>query len=295
MSILRSILCTLFLLACSTLAMRADVAEDIGRSWKGKAITLRVPDGAEHIRFSSNGEHVGKASEGLWSTDAMIQVESLKVHGRDLQIRGKRVANYFDRQKGSFERGWTEKDVRIDVELPDRSASVEELMPVLAKIFLTGSQQLTDIAPYYWRACLEGGIVQEQVQGRPDWRCQNKVAQRLPVNADSGPMDVPGFGFAYRAGSIVSGAKITAPMGLSTPDPKYPESARQAKYQGTSVLWLIVDRDGKPTNIQVVRPLGFGTDDAAVRAVEKWRFKPAMKGTEPVPVQINVEVNFRLY
>ncbi len=42
-------------------------------------------------------------------------------------------------------------------------------------------------------------------------------------------------------------------------------------------------------------PLGYGLDENAVGAVNRYRFKPAMKaGLEPVPVQITVEVNFRL-
>ncbi len=38
-----------------------------------------------------------------------------------------------------------------------------------------------------------------------------------------------------------------------------------------------------------------GLDQKAIEAVRNWRFSPAMKDGRPVPVQINVEVNFRLY
>jgi hypothetical protein len=38
-----------------------------------------------------------------------------------------------------------------------------------------------------------------------------------------------------------------------------------------------------------------GLDEKALEAVLKYRFKPAMKGSTPVPVMISVEVNFRLY
>ena len=40
--------------------------------------------------------------------------------------------------------------------------------------------------------------------------------------------------------------------------------------------------------------MGMGLDQAAIDAVQTWRFRPAAKNGTPVPVQINVEVNFRL-
>jgi TonB family protein len=38
-----------------------------------------------------------------------------------------------------------------------------------------------------------------------------------------------------------------------------------------------------------------GLDEKALEAVRTWKFTPAMKDGHPVAVQINVEVNFRLY
>jgi outer membrane biosynthesis protein TonB len=50
------------------------------------------------------------------------------------------------------------------------------------------------------------------------------------------------------------GNGVSAPQALYTPNPEYTEEARQAKYQGTVVLWLIVGADGKPRDIRVSRP-----------------------------------------
>ena len=44
-----------------------------------------------------------------------------------------------------------------------------------------------------------------------------------------------------------------------------------------------------------MRSLGLGLDEKALDAVRTWRFEPARKDGVPVAVQINVEVNFRLY
>ncbi len=85
------------------------------------------------------------------------------------------------------------------------------------------------------------------------------------------------------------------PKLLASPDPQYSEPARRAKYQGTSVLWLVIDREGNSRDIRIARPTGFGLDEQAIAAVKQWHFQPAMKDGQPVDVQINIEVNFRLY
>jgi protein TonB len=85
------------------------------------------------------------------------------------------------------------------------------------------------------------------------------------------------------------------PKAISAPDPQYIELARLYKLQGTTVLELTVSTAGKPVDILITRPLGFGLDGQAVAAVRSWKFQPATLKGKPVPVRINVEVNFRLY
>ncbi len=105
----------------------------------------------------------------------------------------------------------------------------------------------------------------------------------------------PGRGGGIGGGIFRVGGGVSAPRALDTPDPDYSEEARKAKYQGTVVLWLIVDPAGHPRDVKVARSLGMGLDQKAIEAVRKWTFEPAMKDGKPVAVQINVEVNFRLY
>lgn len=105
----------------------------------------------------------------------------------------------------------------------------------------------------------------------------------------------PGKGGGMGGGLFRVGGGVSAPRALFAPDPDYSEEARKAKYQGVVVLWLIVGPDGRPRDMKVVRPLGMGLDQKAIEAVRQWKFEPAMKDGKPVAVQINVEVNFRLY
>jgi TonB family protein len=90
------------------------------------------------------------------------------------------------------------------------------------------------------------------------------------------------------------GNGVTAPALLLKVEPEYSESARKAKIAGTVLLFIVVNPDGRASNIRVVRSLEPSLDQKAVEAVSRWRFKPGAKDGMPVPVQATIEVNFRL-
>lgn len=115
------------------------------------------------------------------------------------------------------------------------------------------------------------------------------------VGVGHGPGVGAGSGGGIGGGVYKVGGGISAPQAVSTPDPTYTEEARAAKTQGTCILWLIVDDQGNPRDIRVVRGLGMGLDAKAIEAVKQWKFQPALKDGHPVNVQISVEVGFRLY
>lgn len=90
------------------------------------------------------------------------------------------------------------------------------------------------------------------------------------------------------------GGDVSAPKLVYAPDPEFTEKARKAKHQGVCVITTIVDTDGKPQRIQVVRRLGMGLDKKAMEAVQQYKFTPALRDGKPVDVQVNIEVNFRI-
>jgi TonB family protein len=105
----------------------------------------------------------------------------------------------------------------------------------------------------------------------------------------------PGEGGGTGGGPYSVGGGVSAPIPIYKPEPAYSEEARKAKYQGTVVLWIVVDAQGNVTDCRVVRPLGLGLDEKAMETVRTWKFKPAMRNAVPVPVRVIVEVSFRLF
>lgn len=106
----------------------------------------------------------------------------------------------------------------------------------------------------------------------------------------------PGSGGNYGGGVYQIGGDVVAPKLISSVDPEFTDEARRAKYQGAVIVGLIVDAQGNPQNVHVVRAIGYGLDEKAVEAVRMYKFKPAYKqGKGPVPVSMNIVVNFRIY
>jgi TonB family protein len=87
---------------------------------------------------------------------------------------------------------------------------------------------------------------------------------------------------------------VSAPIPILTPEAKYTDEARRNKVQGVCLVSLIVDAYGMPQNPRIVRAIGYGLDEAALEAVEGYRFRPAMKADKPLPVMMTIQVNFKL-
>jgi len=109
-----------------------------------------------------------------------------------------------------------------------------------------------------------------------------------------GPGAINGSGGGCCDGPYRAGGGVTAPTVLYRVEPEYSEEARKARYQGTVVLEALIRKDGSVDVVQLVRRLGFGLDENAIRALKEWRFRPAMKNGIPVDFTLNVEVRFNL-
>ena len=78
------------------------------------------------------------------------------------------------------------------------------------------------------------------------------------------------------------------------PDPSYTPKARAAHIEGTVELWIVIPPTGVPEDIRVVTSLGYGLDEAAIAAVRKWQFNPALdENGNAVPVYMTIECAFR--
>jgi TonB family protein len=128
---------------------------------------------------------------------------------------------------------------------------------------------------------------QDRTPEAEQFETRSKVIRKTQIEAMSAALSVAGQ--AYRVGGGVS-----APSLIFKVEPAYSEEARAAKIAGPVLLKVVIGIDGRATDMVVLQGLGFGLDEQAVKAIDKWYFKPGVKDGIPVPVQAQIEVNFRL-
>ena len=80
----------------------------------------------------------------------------------------------------------------------------------------------------------------------------------------------------------------------SRPEPGYTREARRVGVQGIVALRVLLAGDGKIDRVRVVRRLPYGLTENAIRAACEIKFKPAMKGGQPVSQWVAIEYGFRL-
>ncbi|HEX7182596.1 MAG TPA: TonB family protein, partial [Thermoanaerobaculia bacterium] len=87
---------------------------------------------------------------------------------------------------------------------------------------------------------------------------------------------------------------VKRPEMLSGAQPRYSETARRARIQGTVILEAVIDQKGRVTDLRVLKSLPMGLDQSALDAVREWRFRPATLEGRPVKVYYTLTVNFQI-
>lgn len=75
----------------------------------------------------------------------------------------------------------------------------------------------------------------------------------------------------------------------------YPEFAKRAGVQGTVFVKAYVDENGNVFKIELVKGIGAGCDEEAIKAVMDTRFSPGMQRMKPVKVMITIPIKFILH
>ncbi len=297
-SMVKRILALVLILAGAAPAQDLSTIEhSLRQSYEKRVLALRNFYSDSQLQYDAAGTLVGTGHIGPWTLSYVV-LNKIKLSQSQLELRGTRVAARIQTEANHVSYIRRSQGVRIVI-ATSATPGEATLRNALDRIFFTPGTNFAPFVPDYWRDLLAGNIVRiEESNGRPAHvGFRNNCP--LGVSADAPPeVDPSGADKIFCGGLTIYHVRtgiVIAPKPLKTPDPKYVEAARQEKYQGTVVLWLVVDQTGHVEMIRIVRALGMGLDDAAVETVRGWLFKPAEFKGKPVAVQINVETNFRLY
>ena len=114
------------------------------------------------------------------------------------------------------------------------------------------------------------------------------------IGPGRGPGLGPGEGGGIGGGVYQPGGAVSTPRLLIEVQPVYSASALERNVHGRVRLSIIVRHDGHTSDIHVVHALDPELDQAAIRAVEQWRFEPGRLGAVAVDVMALVDVDFSI-
>lgn len=84
------------------------------------------------------------------------------------------------------------------------------------------------------------------------------------------------------------------PVPMKTPPPIYPEALKREGGSGVVAVVIVIDEKGAVASAVVAKSSNSGLNEAAIEAVKKWKFKPAVKDGEKVKMRVTIPISFSL-
>jgi TonB family protein len=232
------------------------VKDALKQKYQNQLLALRSPLTGRVQKFDSSGQSLDPPSPGQWLFYGGIYVEKLDVSDDKLSLEGPPVAPTDKKKKGKPVLVPIGKPVKVEIHLDQPLVSADQAQAVMDRVFFQGTEALQHT--------------------KPEYRRSDNAASAGPVY-------------------FIGQKGLKDPQSVYTPDPAFSEEARRAKYQGTAILSVVVDKEGNMSRIRLERPLGMGLDENAMERLKTWRFKPGTYNGQPVAVAMNIEVAFNLY
>ena len=284
--------------------------DELRQQFQGKTVYLRGGYLDYDLRFDQEGRFTGNAPQASY-TLSMFEVDRVHVSKRKVELVGTRFGLHFlgdgpaeDPLSASDKVRITPKKkiVRITIQRADvvkakkekrskdesgsQSAPAPQSGPPLespeasVRTQARANQMLRDALDRVFSL----GLDDKMIASMPDyWRLYYKGVAGKSVYTPANPS-------VLRQNTVDQKARLIT---IFQPDSN--DFAQKAGVAGVALYHVVVGPDGKPAEIAVGRPIGFGLDENAVAAIRKASFQPAVKDGKPVPVLLDLFVQFRIY
>jgi TonB family protein len=262
---------------------------------KNKTLLLRGKYVEKDLSFDAMGNVTGTATPGPFSASA-IHIEKIRLKNATLDIEGRRgvlIDTGISDPVLSSDIRFVLTPAKVRITIVGDAAHPEGLPLLAHKIFaasiddaLAGKTEEARKAELFTLACLHAPAQSTPVLPAPS----TVTLSPAEMNALK-PISNTGAGTII-ASPRANTSNVTAPRIISSEFPEFTDEAKKKLISGICVLGLIVDQTGFPIRIHIVRSLDPGLDQNAIAAVSQYRFKPALHQGQPVPVEVNIEVNF---
>lgn len=243
---------------------------------KNKPLYIRGFWSDDSLNFDGDGDLTKPSQRSPFSVNG-FSFRSLELKNGFLKLSGGPMGTEF------------RKDGPKCVNLPGNKRTITitappdgDFGPALDAIFADGLKALAPTMPAYWQAwarktypeAFPAGITAPPDKGA-DHGTDGSTSESPPVS---------------KVGGSVLRPQIVKPSYAT-----FTQEAKDLRYSGTTVIHLIVEADGRPSQIEVGRPLGLGLDERALTSVGQNQFSPATQAGRPVRAEADIEVNFQIF
>jgi protein TonB len=240
------------------------------------------------LNFDVNGNLIDNEKPGTWTVDGLVEIQKVTVFDDRVEFAGERKLISFEptrHVKGTspVPETRTHSGGKVVIRVARSSSDGKDSLQAVRRILLDRSAPILGRVPPYWKPFV----------------CRMEAASNGASESMCDTFQIKGIGPLTNPEASGKSAKDKNALGVKppeakyTPDPVFPNKARRVRSVATCVFMVVIGEDGVPSNIRVTEPCGLGFDDSAYAAIQEWRFKPATRNKEPMPVTINIEINFQ--
>src|SRR4051812_18201790 len=263
--------------------------DELRRRLQGKMVYLRGGYSGNELRFDELGRFAGTAPQ-LPYTLSMVEIEKVHVGKHRIQLEGIRYGLHFLVTSPTEDSLTASDRVRITPKKKVLRITIDRAEVVKSKKKSRSSKDAPArpaSAPAGTPATSETGAGSQaaangQLEQALEWVFSSGLDERMIAS-------LPDYWkFYYQAAASKSNFKPSEPGVLhqgivdqkarliTNFEPPSNDFAQDAGVAGVAIYHVVVGRDGKPDEIAVGRPIGFGLDENAVASIRKAQFEPAL-------------------
>ena len=268
--------------------------DDVRNQLQGKTFYLRRGYSNNDLRFDVRGNLAGSSPQ-MSHTLSVIVIDKVRLSKSQLQLQGIRYGIHYltdpteDPKLRSEKLRITPKKkfVRITIQRPEPAPKRKRSKHSKGEPDQPPATTQADANRIFEDAVqrvLSADLDERMIASLPDyWQRYYRAAAANSAYMPSDPS-------VLRQSAVDQKARL-----LTNFEPPTNELAQKAGIIGIAQYHVVVGPDGRPGEIAVGRPIGFGLDESAVASIRRASFQPAMKDGKPVPVLLDLIVQFRIY
>lgn len=264
----------LFLLALACCLPVSGHAQSTESSLKtrlvGQPLYLRGAWDKDTLHFDSTGQLAGNSGHrsfmlcGVDIKDVHLEKDQLVLDGERVGVELHGTASKRVFLKANDANPFHHKEpVHIEISRPSNG----DYDSALAAIFVHGLAELTPLLPEYWQTYAHKAFFPTVAAST----VQSPAISPNPVKK--------------------IGGGITPPVLLHSKEPRGNEDALKQGYGGTVLIGMVIDKNGLPTQLELLQPIGMGLDEDVLSAVQNYRFKPSTENGLPVSFRLDIKID----